>query len=171
MHIHIHTRIHIHIDKIVHIYSRHLQFSTSPSKKGAGSDVTFTPFTSTNVGDPYITPEQRRREYEREKKQKMIVPTPFKPSNPTQRGRYHHICVYSQSECISRTSCQHIGAYGCQYTRTSTREHRFTHTHTQAHTHRSTYTHTPRELSSQGVFIGALRILSCLLFTQYLHTQ
>mmetsp|Transcript_40118 Transcript_40118/g.64681 ORF Transcript_40118/g.64681 Transcript_40118/m.64681 type:complete len:316 (+) Transcript_40118:185-1132(+) len=65
------------------------QFSTSPSKKGAGSDVTFTPFTSTNVGDPYITPEQRRREYEREKKKKMIVPTPFKPSNPTQRGSGH----------------------------------------------------------------------------------
>ena len=141
--IYIYIHIYTYIYTIVYIYTRHLQFSTSPSKKGAGSDVTFTPFTSTNVGDPYITPEQRRREYEREKKKKMIVPTPFKPSNPTQRGRYH-----SQSECISRSSCQHIGAYECQYMRTCAREQTFTHVHTQANTHRSTYTHSPRELSS-----------------------
>lgn len=65
------------------------QFVTSPPKKGSGSDVTFTPFSSINVGDAYITPEQRRRQYEREKKAKMIVPQPFRPSNPTQKGSGH----------------------------------------------------------------------------------
>lgn len=65
------------------------QFITSPSKKGAGTDVTFTPFISNNVGDAYVTPEQRRRAYEKEKKEKMIVPQPFRPSNPTQKGSGH----------------------------------------------------------------------------------
>lgn len=65
------------------------QFITSPSKKGAGSDVCFTPFTSTNVGDPYVTSQQRRMQYEREQKAKMIVPTPFRPSSPTQKGSGH----------------------------------------------------------------------------------
>ena len=51
--------------------------------------MTFTPFTSINVGDAYVTPEQRRRQYEREKKAKMIVPQPFRPSNPTQKGSGH----------------------------------------------------------------------------------
>jgi len=69
--------------------SKGKQFCTSPPKKGAGTDVTFTPFTSINVGDAYVTPEQRRRQYEKEKKQKMIVPQPFRPSNPTQRGSGH----------------------------------------------------------------------------------
>lgn len=66
-----------------------VQFITSPSKRGAGSDVTFTPFISNNVGDAYVTPEQRRRAYEKEKKEKMIVPQPFRPSSPTQKGSGH----------------------------------------------------------------------------------
>jgi hypothetical protein len=65
------------------------QFCTNPPRKGLGPDATFTPFTSIHVGDAYVTPDQRRRSYEKEKKQRMIVPQPFKPSNPTQKGSGH----------------------------------------------------------------------------------
>jgi hypothetical protein len=67
--------------------TRGRQFTTSPGKKG--NDATFSPFTSISVGDAYVTPEQRRRQYEREKNSRMIVSTPFRPSNPTQRSSGH----------------------------------------------------------------------------------
>eukprot|EP00961_Rhodomonas_salina_P193022 2604670-Rhodomonas_salina.3 len=37
------------------------QFTTRPAKMGLGPDVTFSRFTSINVGDKFVSPEERRR--------------------------------------------------------------------------------------------------------------
>mmetsp|Transcript_73438 Transcript_73438/g.153307 ORF Transcript_73438/g.153307 Transcript_73438/m.153307 type:complete len:317 (-) Transcript_73438:331-1281(-) len=65
------------------------QFTTSPTKKGHGPDATFTRFVSIHAGDAFTTPEQRRRQYEKEKKAKQLTPVPFKPSSPTKRQSGH----------------------------------------------------------------------------------
>eukprot|EP00291_Cryptomonas_curvata_P000407 CAMPEP_0172194274 /NCGR_PEP_ID=MMETSP1050-20130122/25478_1 /TAXON_ID=233186 /ORGANISM="Cryptomonas curvata, Strain CCAP979/52" /LENGTH=141 /DNA_ID=CAMNT_0012870041 /DNA_START=98 /DNA_END=520 /DNA_ORIENTATION=- len=60
------------------------QFGVNFPKGGNLNDSTFNPFSSLKANDKYITPEDMRRSYEKEKREKNLFPgKPFVPSSPS----------------------------------------------------------------------------------------
>lgn len=65
------------------------QFVVNKPKRGKTPDVTFTLFQTLAVGDPYVELAVQQRRARNENNKKQIVPTPFRPANPTKRPVGH----------------------------------------------------------------------------------
>jgi hypothetical protein len=65
------------------------QMTVNRPKKGKTPDVTFTPFVTLAVGDPYVEMELKQRRARNENLKKQIVAKPFSPANPSKKPVGH----------------------------------------------------------------------------------